>query len=60
MPQGRHAEAEPLVVSGYEGMKQRESRVTAPDRSRLSEAAVRVVRRVLTMLWCAVCATLHW
>jgi tetratricopeptide (TPR) repeat protein/tRNA A-37 threonylcarbamoyl transferase component Bud32 len=42
--QGRYAEAESLVVSGYEGMKERESRVAMPNRSRLREAAVRVIR----------------
>ncbi len=40
---GRHAEAEPLLVAGYEGMKARESRITVPARSRLREAAERVV-----------------
>ena len=42
--QGRYAEAEPLVVAGYEGMKERESRIVALDKFRLREAAVRVVR----------------
>ena len=42
--QARYAEAEPLVVAGYEGMKERESRITAPDQFRLREAAARVVR----------------
>jgi hypothetical protein len=42
--QGRFAEAEPLVVQGYERMKARESRMPVPDRSRLREAAERVVR----------------
>ena len=32
--QGRYAEAEPLVVAGYEGMKAREARITVPDQSR--------------------------
>ena len=30
--QGRYAEAEPLIVPGYEGMKERESRITVPDQ----------------------------
>ncbi len=38
------AEAEPLVVSGYEGMKAREANIPPPDRARLSEAASRIVR----------------
>ncbi len=42
--QGRDAEAEPLLVAGYEGMKTREARITVPDRSRLGEAAERVIR----------------
>jgi hypothetical protein len=42
--QGRHAEAEPMAVKGYEGMKARETRIYAPDRYRLLEAAERVVR----------------
>jgi eukaryotic-like serine/threonine-protein kinase len=42
--QGRYAEAEPLIVQGYEGMKARESRIIVPERLRLREAAGRVVR----------------
>jgi eukaryotic-like serine/threonine-protein kinase len=42
--QNRFDEAEPLLVSGYKGMKERESRVTVPDQFRLREAAARVVR----------------
>jgi eukaryotic-like serine/threonine-protein kinase len=42
--QGRFAEAEPLVVAGYEGMKAREARIDMPDRFRLSDAAERVVQ----------------
>jgi serine/threonine protein kinase len=41
--QGRYAEAEPLVVSGYEGLKAREASIPPPGRSRLPEAASRVV-----------------
>jgi hypothetical protein len=41
--QGRHAEAEPLIVDGYEGMKARAARIAVPDRPRLREAAERVV-----------------
>src|SRR5207249_2506256 len=41
--QGRFAEAEPMVVSGYKGMKERQSRLTASDQFRLREATVRVV-----------------
>jgi hypothetical protein len=42
--QAHHAEAEPLIVPGYEGMKARESRIIMPERSRLREAAERVIR----------------
>jgi tetratricopeptide (TPR) repeat protein len=42
--QGRYAEAEPLVIGGYEGMAARVSRIAAPDRSRLREAAERVTQ----------------
>jgi tetratricopeptide (TPR) repeat protein len=41
--QGRYAEAEPLVVAGYEGMKAREARIPLSGRPRLSEAAARLV-----------------
>jgi tetratricopeptide (TPR) repeat protein len=40
----RFGEAEPLVVSGYEGMKARQAQLLQPERPRLAEAAVRVVR----------------
>jgi serine/threonine protein kinase/tetratricopeptide (TPR) repeat protein len=39
-----YAAAEPLIVAGYERMKARESRIIVPERSRLHEAAVRVIR----------------
>jgi tetratricopeptide (TPR) repeat protein len=42
--QGRYAEAERLLVPGYERMKALESRIPVPERSRLREAAERVVR----------------
>jgi len=41
--QGRYAEVEPEVVAGYEQMKSRAARIPVPKRSRLLEAAVRVV-----------------
>jgi serine/threonine protein kinase/tetratricopeptide (TPR) repeat protein len=40
----RSAEAEPLMVAGYEGMKLREARIPVPDQVRLREAAERMVR----------------
>jgi tetratricopeptide (TPR) repeat protein len=42
--QGRFAEAEPLLVRGYEGMQARESRIAVLERFRLRDAAKRVVR----------------
>src|SRR5262249_21194918 len=42
--EGRYAEAEPLVVPGYAGLKARESRIVAPTRFHVREAAVRVTR----------------
>jgi tetratricopeptide (TPR) repeat protein len=42
--QGRYAEAEPLLVAGYEGIKAREARTTAQEKVRLREAAERVIR----------------
>jgi eukaryotic-like serine/threonine-protein kinase len=41
--QKNHAEAEPLLLRGYEGLKQRQDRIPAPDRIRLSEALERLV-----------------
>jgi hypothetical protein len=42
--QGKLAEAEPLVVAGYEGMKARKSAIPPVGRPRLSEAAERLIR----------------
>jgi tetratricopeptide (TPR) repeat protein len=42
--QQRYAEAEPLLLQGYEGMKQREAALPANERRRLTEAGERVVR----------------
>jgi hypothetical protein len=41
--QGRYTEAEPLIVPGYEGMKEREAKIAVPERPSLREAAERVV-----------------
>jgi serine/threonine protein kinase/tetratricopeptide (TPR) repeat protein len=40
----KYAEAEPLLLSGYEGMRARESRIPAPSKIRLTEANERVAR----------------
>jgi serine/threonine protein kinase/tetratricopeptide (TPR) repeat protein len=42
--QGRHADAEPLLVDGYEGLKAREASISASGKPQLVEAADRVVR----------------
>jgi tetratricopeptide (TPR) repeat protein len=42
--QSRYFEAEPLIVPGYEGMKERQAKIAVLDRSRLRDAAQRVVR----------------
>jgi hypothetical protein len=42
--QGRYADAEPLVVSGYEGMKAHEAAIPPRARGRVSEAGERVVQ----------------
>ncbi len=39
----RYAEAEPLIVQGYEEIKAREARITAPCKPYLTQAAERVV-----------------
>jgi hypothetical protein len=42
--QKKYAEAEPLILAGYEGLKAREAQIPAPSKPRLAEAAERVVR----------------
>jgi tetratricopeptide (TPR) repeat protein len=42
--QGRHAQAEPLIVPGYQGLKAREAGIALRERPLLREAAERVVR----------------
>jgi hypothetical protein len=42
--QKRYAEAEPLLLKGYEGMKQREAKIPANSRNRLTEAVERLVQ----------------
>jgi hypothetical protein len=42
--QTKYAEAEPLIVQGYEGLKAREARIPASRKPSLTEAAARVVR----------------
>jgi len=42
--QGRYEEAEPLLLSGYEGMKQREKMIPPAGKARLQEAIQRLVQ----------------
>jgi hypothetical protein len=42
--QKTYAEAEPLIVQGYEGLVARQQRIPVPERKRLTEAAERVIR----------------
>ena len=42
--QKKYAEAEPLLLSGYEGMKAREARLPASRKFHLAEACERIVR----------------
>jgi hypothetical protein len=41
--QKKFADAEPLILSGYEGMQARETRIPAPTKRKLKTAAERVV-----------------
>jgi hypothetical protein len=41
--QKKYAEAEPLLISGYSGVVQREAAIPLPDRSVLSEVGERVL-----------------
>jgi serine/threonine protein kinase len=42
--QKKYAEAEPLILAGYEGLKAREARIAVPKRSILRRAAERVIQ----------------
>jgi serine/threonine protein kinase len=42
--QKKYAEAEPLLVKGYEGMKQREAKIPKAGKVRLTEAVTRLVQ----------------
>jgi serine/threonine protein kinase/tetratricopeptide (TPR) repeat protein len=42
--QKKYADAEPLLISGYEGLKQRESRIPASNRSKVNQAGERIVQ----------------
>jgi tRNA A-37 threonylcarbamoyl transferase component Bud32 len=42
--QGKYDEAEPLLLSGYEGLLARESRIPAPNRSAVDRAGQRIIQ----------------
>jgi len=42
--QKKYAEAEPLLLAGYEGMKQREAKILPPNKVRLTQALERLVQ----------------
>jgi eukaryotic-like serine/threonine-protein kinase len=42
--QKKYADAEPLLVAGYAGLKQREKKLPPPGKIRLTEAAARLVQ----------------
>jgi tetratricopeptide (TPR) repeat protein len=42
--QKKHGEAEPLLLAGYKGMKDREAKIPPPDKIRLIEALERLVQ----------------
>jgi hypothetical protein len=42
--QKKYAEAEPLLIAGYEGMKQREATIPPEGKPRVTEALERVVQ----------------
>src|SRR5262249_15506100 len=42
--QKKYEEAEPLLLGGYAGMKEREARIPMPERPRLAEAAERLAK----------------
>ena len=41
--QKNYAEAEPLLLGGYDGLKAREDKIPADHRKKLAEAAARIV-----------------
>jgi eukaryotic-like serine/threonine-protein kinase len=41
--QAKYADAEPLLIGGYEGLKAREATIPAPRKKDLAEAAARII-----------------
>jgi ADP-dependent phosphofructokinase/glucokinase len=44
MARKHYAEAEPLLISGYNGLRERETRIPAANKRRLEKAAERLIR----------------
>jgi hypothetical protein len=44
MAHKQYAEAEPLLISGYNGLREREARIPAANKPRLEKAAERLIR----------------
>ena len=44
MARKQYAEAEPLLISGYNGLREREARIPAANKPRLEKAAERLIR----------------
>jgi len=44
MARKQYAEAEPLLISGYNGLRERETRIPAANKPRLEKAAERLIR----------------
>ncbi len=42
--QGKYADAQPLLLQGYEGMLARKGKIPAPSRKRIAEAGVRIIQ----------------
>ncbi len=43
MGQKKYADAEPLLLAGYEGMRQRDAKLSPPGKVRLTESVERLV-----------------
>jgi eukaryotic-like serine/threonine-protein kinase len=44
MARKQYAEAEPLLISGYNGLREREARIPAANKPRLNKAAEHLIR----------------
>ena len=44
MARKQYAEAEPLLISGYNGLREREAKIPAANKPRLEKAAGRLIR----------------